>query len=186
LILYGSGLSDGSGNPNPTAKRLYLLQPSAPEQEVTGWIVPDPDPTDPTKTVRLDSRLTLLLPAGAPTPGVYQLRLGSDTGAGDTVTYRSNAVPVSIAAAITAPAVVPPVFTTPSMTIAGTGFVAGQTEVLVGPIALTAGAAGAGMFQLSGTTLIDFQPPAGLAHGLYPVRVRVNHVESDPAWWVQI
>lgn len=186
LILYGAGLSDGSGKLNPTAKRLYLLTPAGIEQEVTNWIVPDPNPTPPPATVVLDSRLTLRVPAAPPPAGVYQLRVGSDIASGDTTTYRSNAVPISIAAAVTGmpspPA--PPILT--SDTFHGVGFISGRTEVLLDTLPLTEGPTQAGNFQITGGDTISFQPPADIAHGLYAVRVRVNNVESDPSWWVSL
>jgi hypothetical protein len=188
LILYGSRLSDGGGKQNPTAKRLYLLKPNGTEQEVSGWIVADPDPTNPAKTVFLDSRLTLRLPPGVPDPGVYQLRVGSDMSEGDPVTYRSNAVPISIAPSITGLPAAPsaPLLPAGTTTITGAGFLTGKIEVLFGPFVLAEGPAAPGSFQLTGATQIDFQPPANLPTGFYPVRIRVNHVEADPAWWVRI
>jgi hypothetical protein len=168
LILYGSGLQ------SPTATQLYLIWPDGSEHLVTNWIVPNSTEA---------SRLTLE-PSNVPKPGVYQLRVGSDTSTGDPA-YRSNAVPISIAASIATPPD-PPILTPPNTTLTGTGFLAGQTEVLIGLVSLVLGS-GLGSFQISNSdTRIDFQPPADLPTGLYPVRVRVNRVESDPAWWVQI
>jgi hypothetical protein len=192
LIVYGAGLSDGAGNPNPSAKRLYLVMPDGSEQEITSWIVPAPNPTPPPATTVLDSRLTIRIPpsvgsppVNAPDPGVYQLRLGSDTAKGDSVTYRSNTVPVSIAAAVTVttPPPNPPLLAAHSFN--GEGFISGQTEVLLGTLTLNEGPPVPGNFQIVGTT-IDFLPPANLPHGLYPLRVRVNQVESDPSWWLVV
>jgi hypothetical protein len=170
LILYGAGLS------NPTAKRLYLLTPEGSELEVTGWVTPPV----------LDSRLTLLAPSAPPDPGVYQVRVGSDIGSGDATTYRSNAVPIGIAAKVTGmpspPA--PPILVGNSFN--GTGFISGKTEVLLETIPLAEGSAQAGQFQISGGNTITFEPPPGIPNGLYGLRVRVNNVESDPSWWVQI
>jgi hypothetical protein len=188
LILYGAGLSDGSGRPNPTAKRLYLLTPAGIEQEVTSWIVPDPNPNPPPApaTIVLDARLTVRLPATAPEPSVYQLRVGSDVASGDATTYRSNAVPVSIAAAVTGlpPPPAPPILGGNSFN--GAGFVSGKTAVFLDTLPLAEGPPQAGNFQIAGGNIINFEPPAGIPHGLYAVRVRVNNVESDPSWWVLI
>jgi hypothetical protein len=193
LIVYGAGLSDGSGNANPTAKRLYLVMTDGSEHEITNWIIPVANPTPPPATIVLDSRLTIqvppnvgALPLNAPNPGVYQLRVGSDTAQGDTVTYRSNTVPLSIAAAVTVTTIPPnpPVLAGNSFT--GVGFISGRTQMLLGPVGLSEGAPSQGNFQITGGTTINFQPPANLAHGLYPVRVRVSHVESDPSWWLAV
>ncbi len=186
LILYGAGLSDGSGRSNPTAKRLYLLTPAGIEQKVTSWIVPVPNPNPPPTTIVLDARLTVRLPATAPEAGVYQLRVGSDVASGDATSYRSNAVPVSIAAAVTGmpPPPVPPILGGNSFN--GAGFVSGKTTVLLDTLPLAEGPPQAGNFQIAGGNTINFEPPAGIPHGLYAVRVRVNNVESDPSWWVSI
>lgn len=192
LILYGAGLSDRSlssesGGPNPTAKRLYLLTPAGIEQEVTNWIVPVPNPNlPPPINIVLDARLTVRLLPPAPEPGVYQLRVGSDVASGDATTYRSNAVPVSIAAAVTGmpPPPAPPILS--ATTFNGTGFIPGKTAVLLDTLPLAEGPPHAGNFQIAGGNNITFQPPAGIPHGLYAVRVRVNNVESDPSWWVSI
>jgi len=190
VTLYGAGLSQ------PTAKRVYLLADGAPEQEVTGWIEPITNPNPPPLTILSDAKIVLRLPdsiglppANTPPPGVYQLRVGSDTAKGDAVTYRSNATPFSIAARVdvTTPPFSPPLLT-PPYKLHGRGFVAGQTQVLLDTLPLKAVNAPpvAGEFQILGAgTEIDFQPPA-LPPGRYAVRVRVNQVESDPSWWITI
>jgi hypothetical protein len=122
-------------------------------------------------------------PANAPVPGVYQLRVGGDG-------FRTNATPISIAAAILG--VTNPPLLTPDaggrFTFNGVGFLAGKTEVLIDTVAVNpaAGAPGPGEFQLDGETTITFRAPANLRPGRYPVRVRVNQVESAPAWWINI
>jgi uncharacterized protein (DUF2132 family) len=191
LTLYGAGLS------RPTAKRVYLLADGAPEREVTGWIVPITNPQPPPATILSDSKITLRLPdaigtppAGTPPPGIYQLRVGSDAAMGDAVTYRSNATPFSVAARVdvtTAPPN-PPLLTSPYQ-LTGRGFIAGQTELLLDtlPLAPVNVPPAAGQFRITGGgTQINFQPPAGLPPGRYSVRVRVNHVESDPSWWINL
>ena len=74
-------------------------------------------------------------------------------------------------------------------TVQGVGFVAAKTEVLLGSTALqrVGAAPAAGQFRVNpaGTT-ITFRIPAGLASGRHGVRVRVNQVESDPSWWVDV
>ena len=72
--------------------------------------------------------------------------------------------------------------------ITGAGFVAGVTELFVEGRQLTsaAGPPAAGEFLINAAgTQVDFQLPAALGPGRYPLRVRVNGIESDPNWWVQ-
>jgi hypothetical protein len=174
----------GAGLDQPTGRRVYLLTPGGQEQEVTAWV--DPDPARSTASRRL-----LQVPqAGAPAAGVYQLRVGSDTSAGDTITYRSGSTPFSLAAKV-GPAANPPLLTRAAgvFTLAGVGFVSGSTEVMLGTSALArapGGTPGPGRFRVTGSTGITFRPPASLEPGLYDVRVRVAGVESPPAWWVML
>lgn len=191
VTLYGGGLSQ------PTAGRVYLLADGAPEREVTDWVVPITNPTPPPATIRSDSKIVLHLPdaigtppVASPPPGIYQLRVGSDIAKGDAVDYRSNATPFSIAARIdvTIAPPNPPMLSSP-YTLHGRGFVPGQTEVLLDTVALAPSGAppGDGEFQITGGgTAIAFKPPLGLKPGRYSVRVRVNHVESDPSWWINV
>ncbi len=188
VTLYGAGLTQ------PTARRVYLLASGAPEREVTGWMVPIPNPSPPPATILSDSKLALHLPdsigtppADSPPPGVYQLCVGSDTAQGDPATYRSNATPFSVAARVDVTTAAPNPAILPSpYHLQGRGFLPGQTEVLLDTIALAESAApAAGHFQITGGGIaIDFQPPLALAPGRYSVRVRVNQVESDPSWWI--
>jgi Pvc16 N-terminal domain len=190
VTLYGAGLSQ------PTAKRVYLLAEGAPEREVTSWIVPITNPFPPPATILSDSKIILRLPdsigtppANSPSPGVYQLRVGSDTVSGDPATYRSNATPFSVAARIDVGTLPPnPAILSAPYQLHGRGFIAGHTEVLLDTVALAeSGAPLAGHFQISvGGTVIDFQPPLTLGPGRYSVRVRVNQVEADPSWWIII
>jgi len=168
----------------PTSSRVYLQAADGAEQEVTAWIDPDP-------AASAASHLALTVPSdAAPPAGVYQLRVGSNTVAGDPSTYRSNATPFSVAAKV-GPATNPPLLT-PSAgvyTVAGAGFVAGATEVLLGTVALGAassGAPGPGEFRVDGPTSVRFRAPAGVPAGVYGVRVRTAGVESAPAWWVTL
>jgi hypothetical protein len=163
---------------------VYLQPPGGQEQEITAWV--DPDPATSTA-----SRRRLQVPqAGTPAAGVYQLRVGSDTAAGDTITYRSGSTPFSLAAKV-GPAANPPLLTPAAgvFSFTGAGFVAGSTEVMLGTVQLAlapGGTPGAGQFRVSGSTGIAFRPPARLEPGLYDVRVRVAGVESPPAWWVML
>ena len=191
VTLYGAGLSQ------PTAKRVYLLAEGAPEREVTNWIVPISNPNPPPATILSEAKIVLHLPdsiglppANTPPPGIYQLRVGSDTAMGDPVTYRSNATPFSIAARVDVTTVPPnPPLLSPPYKLFGRGFVAGQTQVLIDtlPLAPINAPPAAGQFQILGAgTEIGFKPPAALPPGRYSVRVRVNQVESDPSWWITI
>ncbi|MDT7543570.1 MAG: hypothetical protein QOE33_3474 [Acidobacteriota bacterium] len=182
-----------TGRNQPTTKRVYLLMPDDSEVEITSWI----DATSDVTTLPHEeaSRITLKLPntvgappANTPTPGVYRLRVGSDTAQGDDETYRSNATPFSIAARITGPAGTP-LLPGPPYTVSGVGFVAGKTEVLLDTISLTEGGAvlNAGEFSVgAGGASINLLTPGNFGAGLYTVRVRVNNVESDPTWWIQV
>lgn len=195
FLLQGAGLNQA------TSRRVYLLLSDGTEYEVTSWVVPDPDPQH---KLRTDAQITLELPTtlGAPpnTPpaGVYQLRVGSDKTQGDAQTIRSNATPFGIAARVDIPDPLgppqppnPPLLTPAGgiFTLNGAGFIAGKTEVLLDTVPLTAagGTPAAGEFNVNaGLTAISFRPPGNLPPGRYTVRVRVNQVESAPAWWVKI
>jgi hypothetical protein len=175
----------GAGLDQLTAARSYLLPPSGPEQEITGWADPDP-------TLSTPARRTLRLPAGAAAPpaGVYQVRVGSDTATGDTATYRSTATPFSVTARV-GPATNPPVLVPVAgvLPLPGAGFVAGSTELLLDTVRLAevpSGTPGPGQFRVGGPDTVTFRPPAGLPPGRYGVRVRVNGVEAIPAWWVDV
>jgi len=131
-------------------------------------------------------------PAGAPDPGVYQLRAGSGP-LGSSGATRSGSTPVSVAARVNPPGASPPadpVLTgLPPFTVTGTGFVPGATEVLVGTVALTPTTGSPGPGQVSVDPAggsFSFSPPAGPAGTVLPVRVRVSGIESDPAVWVTL
>lgn len=168
------------------SERVYLLSADgATETDVTAWVVAGADPPG-------GARLTLQLPAttgvaplGTPPPGVYQLRAGSDA----PTPYRSNTTPFLIAPDVTPPA--GNLFLTPAggvFTLAGSNFIAPATDVLLGTVALTRISGGdplnAGNFEANTPTSIQFRLPLGIPPGDYPVRVRVNQIEADPAWWV--
>ena len=185
LFVLGAGLSDGAGGRKLTASRVYLLAPDGTEQDVSGWLVPDVNPTPPPAQLVADSSLTLRLPLVPPAPGVYQLRVGCDVGPGVPTSYRSNSVPLCIAAAISGLPLLPAPPILAGTSIQGQGFLAQKTALAIGGWALTEGPAQAGNFQVVSATRIDFALPAGLPAGLHAVRLGVNGVESDPSWWIQ-
>jgi hypothetical protein len=193
VVLYGAGLNQDQPDAN-TSRRVYLVAADGTEQEVTAWKAPDPNPAQK-NVLQTPGRVTLdlpaaigALPANSPAPGIYQLRVGSNIAAGDTLDYRSNGTPVSIAPRIDGVANPPILAAGGTLTVNGAGF-AGQAEVLLGTVTLqsTGGALGPGKFKVNGPgTTLTFQAPANLATGLHALRVRVNGVEADPSWWVQV
>jgi hypothetical protein len=178
FTLYGAGLN------GPASTQVFLLLPDGSEHEVTTW-------RSPNAALQTSSRIVLSVPAtvgalpgGAPLPGVYQVLVGGGV-------QRSNATPFSIAAAVTGvtnPPLLAPAGGTFTLDISG--LVAGKTEVLLdtAPLVETSGAPAAGQFQVNGGAgNVLFQPPATLEAGRrYPVRVRVNQVESPPSWWIAL
>jgi hypothetical protein len=201
FYLNGAGLNQGTdytgSPPNPgTSYRVYLLWPAdfSIETEVTQWKRID----SPTNPIQTSSRMVLVLPsspeAGAPTPGVYMLRAGSDAPA-DAITFRTNSTPFSVAAQVNVPGSPPSPMLTPEggiYTITGVGFLAGSpagTELMLDTVPLIPVADGSpspGEFVVTLDTEITFQPPSNLAAGLYAVRLRVNGIESPPALWIQV
>jgi Pvc16 N-terminal domain len=165
---------------------VYLLpHGGGPETDVTSWAAAAE--SSAAKFVLTLPAAAGPAPAGAPTPGVYQLRVGSGT-LGSSGATRSGSIPVSIAAYVD-PAGGPALSGSAPFTVTGAGFVPGETEVLVGSTALTevasSPAAGEVSIAAPGTSL-TFSPPSGPAGTVLPVRVRVNGVESDPALWVTL
>lgn len=185
--------------------RVYIILPDNNEIEVTQWKVPEPPPAkvgDPPR-FQTDSQITLDLPniinaipdgTHAPLPNVYRIRVGSDpVVGGSTNFFRSNAVPFSVAAWISAPAYpAAPVLTINadgSFTLTGQGFISGKTEVLLETVALVPSPGATplkGGFVVKNSSAIDFIPPDGMPKGFLSVRVRVNHVESDPSVWIKL
>ncbi len=194
FLLQGAGLNQDS------SRRVYLLFPDATEYEVTSWVVPVPLPPGIPQS---DAQLILQLPAQVgmppdpanprtPPSGIYQLCVGSDQTKGDKQTIRSNATPFSIAASIKGPALTATPLLTASgsvFTINGAGFTTGKTAVFLDTIALSSSNTGPnpGTFRVNASeTAIAFKLPNNLASGRYTVRVRVNQVESAPAWWIDV
>jgi len=197
FYLNGAGLNQGAGYtgapPNPgTSYRVYLLLPPdyTSEQDVTvPW-------KDTGAGVQTASRIVLDLPptlaAGAPVPGVYMLRAGSEAPV-DAITNRTNSTPFSVAARMDVPPGSPQTTVLPEVageySFTGMGFLAGSTEVLLDTVPLTFVALpplAPGQFTVQGNTGIQFQPPGNLTAGLYTVRVRVNGIESPPALWIRM
>jgi len=171
-----TGVSDG----------VYLLPAAGgAEVDVTAWAVKAD--TSPARFVLTLPSAVAAAPAGAPAPGVYQLRTGSGT-LGSAGATRSGLVPVSVGAYVD-PAGGPVLAGTGPFTVTGAGFTAGQTEVLVGTVALAGvtGTPAAGQVSVDGSgTSFSFLPPAGPTGAVEPVRVRVNGIESEPALWVRL
>jgi Pvc16 N-terminal domain len=174
FVLHGGGLDQG------TAAKLFLVAPGQPPLDVTAW---RSDVPQSSSSARIELPAAVgAAPVASPQPGVYQLQVGDGV-------YASNTTPFSISARVdvgAAPHVLGP---GPLFSLTGTGFVPGHTEVLLGARALTesAGAPGAGEFTIGGGGgTLDFVAPAEIPAGRYAVRVRVNQIESTPAWWVDL
>jgi hypothetical protein len=175
----GTFATFGAGLAQPTAARLFLIDSLHAETEVTAWKTAPARNTASRVELRLPATVGAM-PANAPVPGIYQLRVGSSIALGDAQNYRSNSVPLLVSAFVNPPPVPwNPVAGVFSLT--GLGFAAGSTELLLDTVPLTsvAGAPAAGEFQIAGNT-IAFQPPAGMPTGPHFVRLRVHAVEGPP------
>jgi len=171
----------GAGLDQPTAKRIYLIDQALVETEVTAWRTAAADQTG-SRFVALLPNAVGAAPADSPPPGVYQLRVGSSTASGDAVDYRSNSVPLLVAARV-GPVPSPWNPAGGVFTFTGAGFVAGATELYLDAIALSplplGSAPGAGEFAINNALdAVSFRPPAGIAPGTYFVRLRVGAVEG--------
>jgi len=199
FFLYGAHLNQAGPAPAPaTSFRVYLVLPDSSEVQVTDqWKVPEPNPAVP--RFQTDARITLDLPVGpvgapplqAPPPGVYQLRVGSDSPP-EPFANRTNAVPFTVVPRIDV-TVAPPaapilVSVGGTYTVNGEGFIAARTDVLLETIALAENpvAPADGEFTVVSGQRITFRPPLGIASGRYAVRVRVNRVEAPPSWWIAV
>jgi hypothetical protein len=175
----GTFAAYGAGLAQPTAARLFLIDAANAETEVTAWKAVPAKNTGSRLVLQLPATIGAI-PANAPAPGVYQLRVGSSIALGDPQNYRSNSVPLLVSAFVNPPAAPwNPVAGVFSFT--GLGFVAGSTELLLDTVPLTgvAAAPAAGEFQIAGNT-ISFQPPTGMPTGPHFVRLRVHAVEGPP------
>jgi hypothetical protein len=179
VILYGAGLN------RVGTDRVFLLDADGTnERDITAWRAANPALHTGTKIVLNLPPTVGAAPANSPTPGVYQMCVGGGPG------VRTNSIPVAIAAAIIGVAN-PPLLPQAAglFTFDGVGFLPARTEVLLETVALNeAGAApAAGEFQIQlGGGSIQFRAPAIMKSGRYPLRVRVNRVESAPSWWVDV
>jgi hypothetical protein len=173
FIVFGGGL---------IGQRVFIAGGNLPETDITGWI--DAGFETPSDT-RLAIRLPNLLgapPAAAPPPGIYTIETG--TGA-----LRSNSTPLSVAAGISNvgnPPLLPSVAGV--YTVQGLG-IQGAVQLFLDTVGLSAGnaAPGPGEFLVNAAgTQIEFQTPTGMKAGRWPLRLRVNEVESAPSWWVDV
>jgi len=170
---------------------VYLLPPAGgAEVDVTAWVLTAD--SSAAKFVLAVPSAAGPAPAGAPAPGVYQLRVGSGS-LGSSGATRSGSTPFSVAALVNPPESSPPadpvLAGTPPFTVTGTGFLPAVTQVLVGTAALTQTSATPGPGEVSidpSGSSFSFSPPPGPAGTVLPVRVRVNGIESDPAVWVRL
>jgi hypothetical protein len=177
FLLEGGGFKAAGSTDHVWLQGSGLLTPV----DITSWL------SGPL-SAQTSTRYTLLLPnssrpppANTPPPGPYELSVGDATGP------KSLPTPFTVAPGVQV-TLNPPRFPLAlSYVVNGLGFTTGLTEVFMGSHALTLGAPGAGNFQVNGTgTQITFQPPALLNPGFYFLRIRVNQVEADPSWWVQV
>jgi Pvc16 N-terminal domain len=191
-----SFLLQGNGLNQDTSHRVYLLTLDGTEYDVTSaWLVSG-SPLAPQSATQMVLQLPAAVgspPANTPPAGVYQLRVGSDQASGDATTIRSNATPFRVAALVDAPSLTATPLLTPDaggvFTLSGAGFIAGNTEVILSTIPLTATSSSpnAGEFNVNASgTVITFKLPASIVSGQYTVRIQVNQVESAPAWWINI
>ena len=127
-------------------------------------------------------------PAATPSPGVYLLTVGNQaTG------QRSNAVPLVIAARVDNVAN-PPLLGADGAGVyhvAGAGFVPGATTIALDTLVLVAAAASppsAGQYFVdpAGGAFSFMLPSPKPPAGRYPLRIRVNSVETPPNWVVEV
>ena len=178
----------GTGFDTIAAERLILTgpYPGNGQTDVSAWLVPPPQPVPATRRAVSLPAATGALPAGAPAPGRYSVRLEGTIGAGGPP-FSTSDVPLSVAPGVSA-AGGPVLPAAASYVVTGTGFTPDQIEVLLGTIPLVpaGGAAPApGQFAVNQVgTAVTLVPPAALRAGTYQVRVRVAGIEYDPAIWV--
>jgi hypothetical protein len=176
LMVNGVGLNQAN-----LSDRVFLLLPNLSEMEVTQWKTHFGQPH--AYKFQADGVITLDLPDNAPAAGVYLVRAGSANAA-----VRTNSAPFSISARIDVSATTPILTASGgNYTLAGEGFLAGHTEILLDGIALSenTGSAQDGQFTVTSPQAITFRAPTNIPSATYTVRVRVNGVESLPAWWIK-
>jgi hypothetical protein len=173
---------EGRGLSNAAVANVYLVDANGTEADVTTWDTGGAEDTSARRVIQLPNTAGAA-PAATPPAGSYTVRLGSGT-------FRTNGVSLMIAAAVTPPAAGAEPFLTPAAgtyTLAGAGFIPGATDLIAGGTRLDEAALADGKFAIGGGgTSLQFRPPAGFADGTHAVRVRVNGVESPPAWWVKL
>jgi hypothetical protein len=176
----------GLGLSGAAAAGVYLSTlDGATTWTITGWRT----------NGRLDSELVLnvpntyaippagAVPASAPTPGVYLLSVG-----GATPASRGPGIPLVITPRLDDVAT-PPLLTAVSdvYTLVGAGFTPSATQVYIGDTPLTpvttppTGGTGGFLVGANGTRIL-FSLPSGQPSGLTSVRVRVDGVDTPPAW----
>jgi hypothetical protein len=187
VALGGTLVVNGSGLLGATSDHVYIL-PGAGGAEIdaTSWV-------DATRSS--PSQLILTVPDTVQ-PGPYLVRVGDASLPTDPLPIRSGPVAFSVAAMVGPVVVDTPLLTADAQgvyTLAGKGFVAGSTELLIGAVPLAAippGSPTFGQFAVTNATTIAFKPPTDptvvTSGATYPVVVRVNGVESPPAWWVKL
>jgi hypothetical protein len=177
----------------PAAAQVFLRIPGAPtEWDVSAWRQGAPE----------SGRTTIALPAAyanpasaipapptaTPTPGIYNLSVGSTA-----LSFRSNTIPIAIAPRVDNVAI-PPQLVPNGVglyAIAGAGFVPAETIVTLGAIPLAHTAAvtpAAGQFTVNpaGTAISFMLPSPAPAKGNYPVLIQVNGITASPGWVVVI
>jgi hypothetical protein len=162
--------------------RLYLLSSAdGSEVDVTSWV--STNESSASKLVVSLPATVGAAPSAAPTPGRYQLRVGSGA-AGSPDARRSGSLPLGVAALVKGTGG-PLLQGSAPFTVRGVGLVpGGATEVLLGTVPLVPAKNPPGPGQVTvRTTSFSFAPP-GTGGGVEAVRVLVNGVESDPAVWV--
>ncbi len=175
----------GTALGGPTSDTVYLLDPTGTELDVSGWL--DAAASNASRMVLQLPTAVGAVPAAAPEPGRYQIRVGHGTE-GAVGSYRSNALPLAVAPLLDATG--GPVLSgaTP-YSVGGAGLASTTTVVTVGSqlLAPVAGSPSTGQVSIApaGTSL-SFVPPAGPAGTVLELAVQVAGVRADPALWVQL
>jgi Pvc16 N-terminal domain len=172
LLLSGSNLD------LPAYQSVYLRDLHGLEIDITAW----------RSVSNSANQVRLSVPGAGVSPGVYLIAVGSDTPA----VLRSNSTPISIMSRITSNDLGQTLLPDAGglYTITGTGFVAAQTEVLLGatPLVQVATAPAAGQYQITAAeTQLRLRPHSPLPEpGRYQVRVLVNQIEAFPTRYINL